>query len=235
MLLTPARRHAIACAARKSGGAAADALGQGSSEYRLTLVQLGVDLRRLKAIQSVERKVEAKRGMIHAYDAWVDAALAADTPAQDEVVTTMMVWAIDIADWPRALRLAAHVLRHGLTLPERYRRTTGTLIAEEIATAGLSAIPLADLPTLQQADDLVSDEDMPDQVRAKLKKAIGLAFKARVDTFDPEADCAVAGGRPALIAAALDHLTRAQQLDPLCGVKKLIEQLRREAKKAPAP
>jgi hypothetical protein len=143
----------------------------------------------------------------------------------------MLVWSIDIADWPLARRLATHVLRHGLTLPERYRRTPGTLIAEEIAEFGLAPTATVDLGTLQAIDDLTTDHDMPDEVRAKLKKAIGIAFRARADAFDPNAAHAVAGGKAALLAGALANLQRALELDPKCGVKKMIETAQREAKK----
>jgi hypothetical protein len=77
------------------------------------------------------------------------------------------------------------VLRHGLTLPERYKRTAGTLIAEEVAEAGLTLPSTVDLATLQRVEALTAATDMPDQVRAKLKKAIGLAFKAAAEAFDP--------------------------------------------------
>lgn len=205
--------------------------GAGADEYRLMLAALGNDLRQLHNIQSLERKIEAKRGMIDRYRDWLEGALGAESPAQDEIVTTMLVWSIDLAEWPLALNLARHALTHGLALPERYRRTPGTLIAEEVAEAGLQKDPTVDLATLQQVDALTDTADMPDEVRAKLKKAMGLAFKARADAFDADTDSDVAGGKGALIAAARTQLERALALDGRCGVKKLIEQLNRDAKK----
>ena len=241
-MLSPARRHmqivmakAAAAKAGLSTTGAAPEIGQHNPawpEYRMQLMQLGEDLRRLSNIQSIERKIEAKRAMIGQYDAWIEGALSAESGAQDEIVTTMLIWSIDIADWPRALRLAAHVLRHRLALPERYKRDAATLIAEEVATAGLLPEPTVDLTTLQTVDDMTARADMPDEVRAKLQKAIGLAFRARIEAFDPAEGSAMAGGKQAMIATALAHLTRALQLDPKSGVKALIAQLQREAKKA---
>lgn len=242
-MLTPARRHMqimSARAAAAAGGivpghpAAIDPHTPGWSEYRLQMMALGEDLRRLSQIQSIERKIDAKREMIAKYATWVVAALSAETAAQDEIITTMLVWSIDVADWPYALALAAHVIKHGLTLPERYKRTPATLIAEEVATAGLTPTATVDLTTLQTVDDLTAHADMPDEVRAKVKKAIGLSFRARIDAFDPAADSAVAGGKAAMIATALEYFARARDLDPKCGVKKMIEQLQREAKKPAA-
>lgn len=240
-MTSPARRHLerhmAAAAARQAGagipGVAAPMPERGAAaqEYRLLLVQLGEDLRRLSNIQSVERKIEAKREMIPRYYDWIEGAVTAPIAAQDEIVATMLVWTIDIGNWRMALALATHVLRHGLTLPERYRRTPATLIAEEVAEAGLIATPTVDLMVLQHVEDLTAKHDMPDVVRAKLQKALGIAFKARFDTFDPAAAHAVAGGKPALAAAALTHLERALALDPRCSVKSLIQQIQREMKK----
>lgn len=204
-----------------------------ASEYRLKLAELGADLDRLRNIQSLERKIAAKRDMIGAYLSWIDGALSAPAPAQDEIVTTMMIWAIDIADWPLALRLARHVLAHGLALPSRYDRTPGCLIAEQVAEAALAPAatgPAVPLSVLLEVEDMTDLEDMPDQARAKLYKAKGLALRAQIDGFDPEADSARAGGKPALIAAATAAFTRALSLDRSCGVKDHLRQLERMAK-----
>lgn len=246
---SPARRHLeqhqAAAAAAQAGAPVAGPngyrappmpeAGEPARVYRELLIALGEDLRQLHNIQSIERKIEAKRTMAPRYRDWVLGALSAEVAAQDEIVVTMLAWTIDTADWDAALLLARHVLSHGLVLPERYTRTPATFIAEEIAEAGLLKVPTVDLATLQAVDDLTANADMHDQVRAKLKKAIGLALKDRADNFDTEAESAVAGGKPALIAAALDHFERALALNSACGVKKLIEQLRAEAKRLAAP
>lgn len=230
----------MAQSARSAGAVRAAAAPQmddatpAASEYALLLTALGVDLRELQNIQSVERKIEAKRGKIARYLPWVEGALAAETPVQDEIVATMLIWSIDLADWPLALKLAEHVLAHGLELPERYKRTPATLVAEEVAEGGLATIPGVDLDTLQKVYALTESADMHDQVRAKLHKAIGLALKNHADVFDPEAESAPAGGKPALIDAALSHFAAALKLDAKCGVKKLIEALERARKQAAA-
>ena len=41
--------------------------GPAASEYQLLLARMGVDLRRLKEIQSIERKIELKRELLPAY------------------------------------------------------------------------------------------------------------------------------------------------------------------------
>ena len=81
--------------------------------------------------------------------------------------------------------------------------------------------------------DAVPGADMPDEVRAKLHKAIGLEFARRA------ADTSNAGEAARGQAVALDELTRARQLDPKgAKVDNVIQRLEREAKKAaaaPAP
>lgn len=205
--------------------------GDVASEYQLLLAALGVDLRRLSEIQSIERKVDAKREMIGRYRPWLDGALTSPHPAQDEIVATMLIWSIDIADWSLALDLARHVIEHGLQLPERYKRNPATLIAEQAAEAGLQIPPVVDYDTLIMVDALTASKDMHDQVRAKLKKAIGIALHALSEKFDPEAENAAAGGKPALIEAAITSLKDALHLDQKVGVKKLIEGLEREQRK----
>lgn len=236
----PFRAHVERVSAAKAGtgarmngqGLAPAEHGAGASEYRLLLAALGNDLRQLSNTQSLERKIEIKRGLFDRYRDWVDGALSAEQPAQDEILGTMLVWSIDIGDWPRAMAIAEHVLRHGLTLPERYKRTAGTLIAEEVAEAGLTLPSTVDLATLQRVEALTAATDMPDQVRAKLKKATGLAFKAAAEAFDPNAESGVAGGKPALIRAAITQFERALALNSASGVKKLIGQLERELAQA---
>src|SRR3546814_16228702 len=88
--------------------------------------------------------------MARKYLAWVEGALKAGEDgkaAQDEIVVTMMIWMIDFRAIDAALDLAAHVLKHGLKLPERYNRTAGSLVAEEIATVALAQ---PDKVTLEQ-------------------------------------------------------------------------------------
>lgn len=245
-MLSPAQRHrqrALAsgsqqAAARKAKGGNALPMPQTgpiASEYQTLLAALGIDLNALREIQSTERKIEAKRVMIEKYRTWADSAasawLAGDVPStQDDIVTTMAVWAIDVQDWPFALKLAAYLIRGHLDLPARYTRTPATLVAEEVSEAALADITAVPLDVLQEVEDLVHDEDIFDQVRAKLEKALGLAFVQAASTFDPTAASASAGGRPALLTAASAHFTRAIALHESCGAKTHLRTVDRELK-----
>ena len=204
--------------------------GAAASEYQQLLIALGEDRRQLQSIQSTEGKIALKHTLIGRYRAWVEGAISAATAAQDEIVARMFTWAVDVADWPYALEIARHVLAHGLAMPEGFKRAPAVYLAEDIATAGLGPVITVDLETLQATAALTEAHDMPDQVRAKLEKALGIAFRTAAENFDVEAESAVAGGLPALVEAALSHFNRAVELDKNSGVKKSIEALERQLK-----
>ncbi|MFV0625214.1 phage terminase small subunit [Sphingomonas sp. ac-8] len=242
MAMSPAKRHLARAAARTGSAPIAKAARPSAAEgeYLLQRAALGVDLRRLKEIQSTEKKIELKRELLPAYDAWIEGVLAADNDgkggAQDDIVTHMLIWRIDVGDYEAALPLADYVLRHNLTLPERFTRTAGTLIAEETAEAALKAFGQDldfNLDVLRRVDDLTEIHDMPDQVRAKLEKALGLKMARIADAMEADAD-GVAGGKRAALEKALKHLRRALELDTGCGVKKETQRLEREIRKLAA-
>ena len=234
--MSPAKMHLARAAARAGSAAPGKARPQvaATEEYMLQRIGLGADLRRLREIQSTERKIEAKREMLPAYDPWIAGVLQADADgkggAQDDIVTHIMIWRIDVGDYAGAIPLAEYVLRHDLILPERFERTAATLIAEETAEAALKALgqdtPF-DIDVLRKVDDLVDIHDMPDQVRAKLEKAMGLCLAKVADDLDPDAD-GVAGGKRAAYERAVRHLRRAQELNGSAGVKKEINRVERE-------
>lgn len=236
-------RHLARHAAGRVAAAAAKAAPSATQEsldpdYAALLEVLGADLHTLHNIQSIERKIDAKRGMIDRYKDWVDGALRAGADgkaAQDDIVAAMLIWSLDIQDWTYALQIGAHVLAHGVSLERFVKRTAGTVIAEEVADASIKDIDAVDHGTLVATDILTAEQDMPDEVRAKLMRAIGCKLAAEADAFDPESDNAPAGGKPAIMEAALTALRRAVTLDDKVGVKKDIEKLERELKKLAPP
>lgn len=210
---TPAQRHFEQVRAELAATAAAEDGGNsmaGSSVYELMLAKLHTDRRRLKSIQSVERKVDVKREVLPEYAEYVNGVLSAGgRGAQDEVLVTIMVWRIDAGDFAGALAIAAYALEHGMKMPDQYDRTLATVLAEEVSDQALKAIKAAasfDVDLLLQVVKMTDQHDMHDQVRAKLYKAIGLLLQN-----DP--------------ATALPYLERAVQLFEHIGVKKDIARL----------
>lgn len=217
-MTSPARRHYLRMTAERVAAAAAPGGSMaGHSAYDLMLAALIEDRRRLKEIQSIERKATVKRELLPAYADWVAGALAGGRGAQDDVLMTVMVWRLDTGDWNGALDIAAYALQHGLVMPDQYQRTTACVVAEELADQALTALgseQAVDVPALQRGLDLTAEHDMPDEVRAKLTKAVGLAL------------------RDSQPAVALEHLRRAVALHERVGAKKDIERLERELRNA---
>ena len=220
-----------------SAGLAPDMPGDGpvGTEYRQLLASLHEDLRVLHTIQSKEAKAVKKADLITTYLPWIEGALAIEEDAaapQDEIVITMMIWAVDIRDWDLAERLAAHVLAHNLQMPERFHRGAAGYVVSEAAKAALDTPGSVPHDVLERIEPLSEPpHDMTDEIRARLQRVLGESFARLADAFDPTVESATAGGKPALIEKALSCLKRALELDDKVGVKKPIEQLEREAKK----
>lgn len=227
---SPCRMHfQRVTAAQAAADVAPGQTMEGATAYELQLAQLAQDRARLKQIQSGQGKAELKRQLLPAYQPYVAGVLAAGRGAQDEVLTTIMVWRIDAGDYAGALEIAAYVLQHGLVMPDRFARTTGCLIAEEVAEAALKALKSGetfDVEIISRAGSLTKDQDMPDEARAKLHLAYGRAVMVGIDEQDPDA--------ADLMRAAI-NLRRAIDLHSNCGAKKDLERVERLLKKhAPA-
>lgn len=224
MPISPAKNHfqRAQAAQRQSSDAPVRA---DATAYELMLAKLAQDRRRLHDIQSIERRADVKRELLPDYTAWVDGALEGDHGVQDDVLMTVMVWRIDVGDLADALRIAAYAIKHKLAMPDQYKRSAGCLIAEEFADYALrlDAITPEITEPLQDANELTANEDMPDEVRAKLLKAIGYGLAQAAEGINPEP-------RLVFLPRALDMLKRALGLHDKVGVKKDIERIEREIK-----
>ncbi|MGA3678824.1 MULTISPECIES: phage terminase small subunit [Pseudomonas] len=232
MGLSLAQRHRLQALASQEAAAATPLVSMaGGTAYEMQLAQLLQDRLRLKQIQSNEGKAALKLQLLPAYIPYVDGVLSAGNGAQDEVLTTIMIWRVDASDYAGALQIAAYVLQHNLLMPDRFERTTGCLIAEEIAEAALKAQKTNgtfDLAILHRAMELTADHDMPDEARAKLYLATGRATVAGLDADNP--------GQPGQVIAGIELLKRAIELNSSCGGKKDLEGAERLQKKiAPPP
>ncbi|EJH8725760.1 terminase [Cronobacter sakazakii] len=225
-MLTPAQRHFQKVMAERRGQADEESDIQRTAHEQI-LHRLRMDLSRLSGVQSEETKAEMKKSMLPEYEGWIEGTLDGDSGRQDEVITRLMVWAIDCRDYALALRLGRYVVRHGLTLPDNFNRTAATFLTEEmskplltLAAADADADLSASTAVLDEVAEIVADSDMPDVVRAKLCKARALARRGATDiTTKAEA-----------LALFREALTR----NPNAGVKKEIATLAREVKKLSA-
>lgn len=200
----------------------------GSGAYEMQMAQLHQHYQQLKAIQSTQAKEDLKAKLLPDYAPYIAGVLSSGQGAQDEVVTTVMLWRFDAGDYQGGLEIAAYVLKYSLAMPDRFARTTGCLVAEEVAEAALKAIKAGstfDLGTLAEADRLTAGQDMPDEARAKLMLAMGRVAAAQVDPDNPNlADVHS-------LEVARHFLTRALELHDKCGGKRDLELVDRQLKK----
>lgn len=235
MRQTPAQRHRLTVLAAAAAAAGAqDPHGQmEGSAYELMQAQMHEHMRTLKSIQSVERKIEAKRTMLADFDAYLAGVLQADAGVQDVVLTTLLVWHLDTGQWARGLELADYALRHGLALPDQYQRDLPTLLLDEVGEAAIKGqLTGVDAAVhLARVDLLTQERDAPDQARAKLHKAIGWALIGKTATHDVDPKDVQLGQ----CLLALPHLQRAIELFAQVGVKKDVERLERRVKPDATP
>lgn len=225
-MTNPCRRHFQRVTAAKAAAAAGPEQSMaGATAYEQQLLQLNQDRLRLKQVQSEQGKAELKRLLIPAYAPYIEGVLSAGNGAQDDVLTTLMVWCIDAGEFADALTIGAYVLKHSLKMPDRFERTTGCLLAEEIANAALKVQKAeGDFPlfVLEQALTITDPHDMPDQVRAKLLLATGKALLSKVDEQQLDGE---------LLERVKAQLTKAIDLHSNCGGKKDLERVVRLLKK----
>ncbi|GHC17658.1 phage terminase endonuclease subunit [Kushneria pakistanensis] len=214
-MTSPLRKHYERITAAQAAADAGDQVMQGDA-YHLMHAQLFEDYRRLKSVQSVERKIEIKREILPNYAEYVDGVLNAGRGAEDEVLMRIMLWRIDVGDITGALPIARYAMQHQLDPGEQFQRGTAAILAEESAE---QALALADdddsmLDDLIEIDGLIEGADMHDQIRAKLHKVLGNGYRARGELGD-----------------ALDHYQRAYQLNDRVGVKQDIDRISKALKK----
>lgn len=187
--------------------------------YRMLQLKLREDKQALKSKQSIQAKIELKRDLVDHYDEWIDATLSAGKGDQDNLLTTMMLWHIDIGNFGRALDIAEYAMKHNLKMPDAHQRTLATVVAEEIADtakklATSNEIDDEQIAQVLRASTITADADMPDQVRAKLSRQVGELTEAVNPVF------------------ALDNYQNALKFDANSGVKGSIKRLEKQLKDA---
>ncbi|WP_416139084.1 phage terminase small subunit [Halomonas sp. HK25] len=222
--ISPARRHYQRVTAAQAAGAADPRAAQGGEQYEVHAAYLWEARRTVKRIKSLEAKVAKKRELLPEFESYVAGVLEGGQGAQDDVLMTVMLWRLDVGDLAGGIEVADYALRHGLDTPDRFERDTASIVAEQVAEEALARLEATEgdeLPAvaaelvmhLARAQALTEDADMHDQIRAKLHKALGYAYRESGSLGD-----------------ALEQLRRALQLNDRVGVKKDIERLERQVR-----
>lgn len=224
-MLTPAQKHFQRVMAERHGKTDEQS-DTARTAHEQIMHRLRMDQSALKRVQSDQAKAAMKRQLLPHYEGWIEGTLDGDSGRQDEVIVTLMVWAIDAGDCALAARIGRYVVTHGLLMPDRFNRTAATVLVDEICDPILVQVKADDttdvtpyLAVLDEVAEFTAGSDMPDVVRAKLCKA--RAFALRNGTTEEQ-------------TTALALLRQALTLDAGAGVKKEIERLARVVKKAAA-
>ena len=183
------------------------------SNYDMLNLKLVEDRRTLHSIQSILGKIAKKSELLPHYDDWINATLSTGTGKSDPLLTTLMLWHIDVGNFERGLDIADYALKHRLTMPDNHQRTLATVVAEEVADTAkrlMQAEQPFDEGQVLRASTMTADQDVPDQVRAKLAKIIG----ELTEEADP--------------ATALASYKIALQHDSKSGVKVSIKRLEKQ-------
>ncbi|PVZ29166.1 small terminase subunit [Klebsiella sp. GL120222-02] len=224
-MLTPAQKHFQKVMAERHGKTDEQS-DTARTAHEQIMHRLRMDQSALRRVQSDQAKAAMKRQLLPHYEGWIEGTLDGDSGRQDEVIVTLMVWAIDAGDYALAARIGRYVVTHGLLMPDRFNRTAATALVDEICDPILVQVKADDatdvtsyLVVLDEVAEFTAGSDMPDVVRAKLCKA--RAFALRNGTTEEQ-------------TTALALLRQALTLDAGAGVKKEIERLARVVKKASA-
>lgn len=210
--LSPAARHRAAALSQKE---VVNIAAGPNPTYRLLQLKLREDKQALKAKQSIQAKIELKRDLVGHYDEWINATLSAGSGDPDTLLTTLMLWHIDIGSFGVALDIAEYALEHNLTMPDAHQRTLATVVAEEIAEtakklASSNEISSEQVAQVLRASTITAAADMPDQVRAKLARQVGELTEADQPVF------------------ALEQYQTALKFDENSGVKGAIKRLSKQ-------
>lgn len=169
--------------------------------YDLMLSQLAAHKRQLKGIQSMKQRAQIKVGFIPDYMDYIQSVIEADKGNQDDVLATIAVWMLDAHQLDESIELFEYAIKHKLIMPG-FERSMGALLAEITASYALEEQTVS-TELLMKVHEMTRSQDMPDEVRAKLFKAIGISFKDEPDT-------------------ALKYFELALDYDPKAGVKQMI-------------
>jgi hypothetical protein len=112
-MLTPAQKHFQKVMAERHGKTD-DLSDTARTAHEQILHRLRMDQSALRRVQSDQAKAAMKIQLLPNYEGWIEGTLDGDSGRQDEVITTLMVWAIDAGDYALAVRIGRYVITHRL-------------------------------------------------------------------------------------------------------------------------
>ncbi|MDO4427156.1 MAG: phage terminase small subunit [Moraxella sp.] len=167
------------------------------------------DQEQLNAISSRIARNEKKAALLKSYIPYIEGVLAAGVSPQNDLLLVLMVWLLDTQGLALATDIAQFALLNDMVMPEPFSRDVACVFAEQFSEEVIKNAATPSPETAKRALDLVSDYDMPDEVRAKLYRAYGLSV------LDVDKQAAISAYETAL------------KLDASVGVKNELARLKK--------
>lgn len=99
-------------------------------EYQVVLAAMENAKKALKDIPSIADKIDLKKKIIPEFLPFIEAYRDSGDRFSNEVLTTLVIWLLDIEDIELALDLADFAIEQHQVLPEQFKRDLPTLVTE---------------------------------------------------------------------------------------------------------
>ncbi len=133
----------------------------------------------LKDTKSTQEKITKKKEWLPEYFGYIDGCLAVSPSAQNTTLVTLMVWAVDAGEYELAVRIAEFAILNDMVMPEGHIRGIAEFVTEQCAIDFCDDLDLAiaHAELIKKIIELSVGEQMVDQARAKIYRALGDALK----------------------------------------------------------
>ena len=133
----------------------------------------------LKDTKSTQEKIAKKKEWLPEYFGYIDGCLAVSPAAQNTTLVTLMVWAVDAGEYELAVRIAEFAILNDMVMPEGHIRGIAEFVTEQCAIDFCDDLDLAiaHAELIKKIIELGVGEQMVDQARAKIYRALGDALK----------------------------------------------------------
>ncbi|OTG92699.1 hypothetical protein B9T24_15140 [Acinetobacter sp. ANC 4654] len=133
----------------------------------------------LKDTKSTQDKIAKKKQWLPEYFGYIDGCLAVSPSAQNTTLVTLMVWAVDAGEYELAVRIAEFAILNDMVMPEGHIRGIAEFVTEQCAIDFCDDLDLAiaHAELIKKIIELGVGEQMVDQARAKIYRALGDALK----------------------------------------------------------
>lgn len=133
----------------------------------------------LKDTKSTQERIAKKKEWLPEYFGYIDGCLAVSPAAQNTTLVTLMVWAVDAGEYELAVRIAEFAILNDMVMPEGHIRGIAEFVTEQCAIDFCDDLDLAiaHAELIKKIIELGVGEQMVDQARAKIYRALGDALK----------------------------------------------------------